>query len=270
MGGAFYQPLGEGRYRSTRHTAGPWSAHSQHLGPPSALLVRELLRCSPRPDTALARVAFDILGPVPVAEVRVRAWLERPGRSVELLCAELSSADRVAVRARAWRMTGTDTTAVAGGQPPALAPLDTATAVPSPGEGWGDGYLQAVEWRGLAGRLQGGQATVWGRPLVALVDGEQPSPLESLFSLADSASGVSSRLDIRHWLFINTELTVHLYRQPVGEWIGLDARTEIGPGGVGLATSVLHDSAGPVGRSAQALLVRPRDQRQPAADPAAG
>jgi len=51
---------------------------------------------------------------------------------------------------------------------------------------------------------------------------------------------------------------VHLHRRPVGEWIGMDAETVIGPGGVGLATSVLHDSTGPVGRSAQSLLVRGR------------
>ncbi|HEX3649428.1 MAG TPA: thioesterase family protein, partial [Pseudonocardiaceae bacterium] len=67
-----------------------------------------------------------------------------------------------------------------------------------------------------------------------------------------------SRLDLRQWLFINTELTVHLWRVPGGEWIGLDATSVLGPTGVGLATSTLHDAAGPVGRGAQALLVRPR------------
>jgi hypothetical protein len=77
-------------------------------------------------------------------------------------------------------------------------------------------------------------------------------------AVADSGNGASNRLDMRNWLFINTELTVHLWRVPVGEWIGLDAETTIGPNGVGLANSTLHDSDGPVGRGAQALLVRPR------------
>lgn len=42
MGAAFYEPLGDGRFASTAHTAGPWTAESQHVGPPSALLVRAL------------------------------------------------------------------------------------------------------------------------------------------------------------------------------------------------------------------------------------
>jgi hypothetical protein len=77
-------------------------------------------------------------------------------------------------------------------------------------------------------------------------------------AVADSGNGASSQLELRDWLFINTELTVHLWREPVGEWIGLDAETVIGPAGVGLATSTLHDTDGPVARGAQALLVRRR------------
>jgi hypothetical protein len=69
---------------------------------------------------------------------------------------------------------------------------------------------------------------------------------------------VSSRLDIDRWLFINTDLTLHLHRQPTGEWFALDAETVIGPTGAGSTGSVLHDVTGPVGRGAQSLLVRPR------------
>jgi hypothetical protein len=67
-------------------------------------------------------------------------------------------------------------------------------------------------------------------------------------------------LDWRVWWFINTELTLHLEREPRGEWICLDAVTSIQPGGAGLATSILSDSDGPVARGAQTLLVsrRPR------------
>ena len=44
--------------------------------------------------------------------------------------------------------------------------------------------------------------------------------------------------------------------QPVA--VGMDARTTIGPDGVGIATSVVHDVEGPVGTTAQALFVRER------------
>jgi hypothetical protein len=99
---------------------------------------------------------------------------------------------------------------------------------------------------------------VWARPVVRVVAGEEPSAVQRLFTVADSASGVSSRVDIREWYSINTDLTVHLHREPVGEWYGLDAQTVIGPSGVGVATSVLHDEQGPVGRTTQSLFVRKR------------
>jgi hypothetical protein len=91
-----------------------------------------------------------------------------------------------------------------------------------------------------------------------LVGDEEPSGLQRLLTVADSGNGVSNVLEPRKWLFINSDLTVHVYRDPVGEWIALDAATAIGPDGVGTATTVLHDLTGPVGRGAQALLVRPQ------------
>jgi hypothetical protein len=59
-------------------------------------------------------------------------------------------------------------------------------------------------------------------------------------------------------VFINTELTVHLFGEPSGEWVCLDARTRIGPNGVGLATSILYDTERRIGVGNQALLIRPR------------
>ena len=32
MTGAFYEPLGDGRFRSTPHTRGPWDPAFQHAG----------------------------------------------------------------------------------------------------------------------------------------------------------------------------------------------------------------------------------------------
>ena len=62
------------------------------------------------------------------------------------------------------------------------------------------------------------------------------------------------------YLFINTELTVHLFRLPVGEWLCLDAVSRIDPGGIGVAESVLWDEQGRIGRGNQSLLVAPRNR----------
>lgn len=255
---AFYVPLDDATFRSTEHTAGPWSTESQHLGPPSALLVRALERVAPRADTALSRVVFEVLGPVPVAELTVTASVLRPGRSVELLGAELSHGGRPVLRARAWRISRGDTGAIATDPSPSLVPPADCEPMVVP-EAWRCGYLAAMEWRAVSGGIfTPGDAAVWARPLVRVVDGEDATAPQRLFTVADSASGVSSRLDITKWFAINTDLSVHLHRQPEGEWFALDAHTVLGPEGVGVASSVLHDHLGPLGRTAQSLFVRER------------
>jgi hypothetical protein len=36
-------------------------------------------------------------------------------------------------------------------------------------------------------------------------------------------------------MFINPDLTVHLWREPVGEWIGTDAVTRTSDSGIGMS-----------------------------------
>ncbi len=115
MSEAFYEPLGGGRFRSTAHTAGPWDVRSQHAGPPAALLGRALEATEPREGTLLARVTFEILGPVPVAEVEVESRVARPGRTVELLEAELQRRGPPVMTARAWRLPVTEAPAAGDG-----------------------------------------------------------------------------------------------------------------------------------------------------------
>jgi hypothetical protein len=95
-----------------------------------------------------------------------------------------------------------------------------------------------------------------------VVEDEEPTSLQRLLAVADSGNGISGTLDMSKWWFINPELTVHIEREPRGEWICLDAATSIQAGGAGLATSILSDLDGPVGRGAQTLYV---GQRAPSA-----
>ena len=50
-----------------------------------------------------------------------------------------------------------------------------------------------------------------------------------------------------------------MYRPPIGEWVGLAARTDIDVPGIGLADTRLYDTNGPIGRGVQTLFVRKRD-----------
>ena len=122
------------------------------------------------------------------------------------------------------------------------------------------GYHTAMEYRFVRGGfLESGPATVWMRMRVPLVEGEEPSPLQRVMTAADSGNGVSAALDWRRYLFINVDLSVHLHRMPVGEWVCLDAITLPERNGVGLADTALHDTEGPIGRGLQTLLVGLRE-----------
>jgi hypothetical protein len=60
------------------------------------------------------------------------------------------------------------------------------------------------------------------------------------------------------YLFINTDLTLYVEHEPVGQWICLESKTRIVAGGIGVAESVPYDERDRVGRATQALLVAPR------------
>lgn len=262
---AFFVPLDDNRFASTMHTGGPWDPTLQHAGPPSALLARAVERTpSPWPAAVITRVTVDLLGPVPVAPLRVTAGVLRSGRSVELVQAELAADDgRVAARATAWRVRHADLELPPLPDEHDAGPEDVVPPFPetedAPPIGWGGGYLAAMEWREARGNWgPPGAAAVWGRMRYPLVADEQPTGLQRVMAIADSGNGVSYVLPFESWFFINTDLTVHIAADPVGEWICLDARTRVDPAGFGLASSRLYDGDRLVGRGAQALYVGER------------
>lgn len=279
---AFYLPLTEsaagaatqvGRYRSTVHTAGPWDRGLQHAGPPTALLVRAVERLGAGPLRPLvARATTEILAPVPVADVAVSARVVRAGRRVAWCTASLAAADEPDVpllRLAAWVLRRTDD--------PMTTPHTPVEPAPGPGQpmgrpdGWSPGYLDAVQWRFVAGDFgRPGPSTVWTRLSVDLVAGEPPSPVQRVAAVADSGSGISAVADPRRLLFVNTELSVHLVREPVGEAVWLHAETTLDPHGVGLARTTLGDREGALGAAAQTLFVEPRGTPPQPAAPAPG
>jgi hypothetical protein len=76
--------------------------------------------------------------------------------------------------------------------------------------------------------------------------------------VADSGSGVSMAVDPTKYTFLNVDLTLILHRDPVGEFVFLDARTTMSGTGTGLAETQLADTSGVVGSGLQTLLVTRR------------
>jgi hypothetical protein len=256
MSDAFYLPDGEDRFLATELTRGPWDPRAQHAGPPAALLGRAVERLGERTDLHTARVTFEIMRPVPIAALQVAARRLRDGRNVDLVEASLTAGGVEVMRAVALRIRGAELPLPPGlAEPRRLPGPDQGREEPFFPTGQEVGYHTAMEWRFVAGSfLEAGPATVWLRMRHPLLPGETPSPLVRVLAAADSGNGVSAALDYRRWLFVNADLTVYLARPLAGEWVALEAATTVADG-VGLATSVIHDEQGPVGRGLQALFV---------------
>jgi hypothetical protein len=112
--------------------------------------------------------------------------------------------------------------------------------------------------RAARGRFGGpGPGAIWYRAERPLVAGAPISQAMRAVVASDFCNA-SSALDFRHWTFLNADLNVNMAREPVGEWILLDAVSWIGPDGAGLAMARLADTKGYFGRCTQSLVIEKR------------
>jgi len=255
---AFYLPDGPGRYRTTGAAQGPWDPAMQHGGPPAALLASAIEEHAGREGLRTARVTVDFLGPVPLGTLDVTVEVLRPGRRVQLAEARLTHEGRVVAVARTWQhaVGGTaDTVPTAGDPVPALpAPQDHGAGMLGR-----FGYGRAHDWRMTAGSMDApGPGAAWARPLVPLVAGTRMTGLQRALVVADSANGASLALPVEKMLSMPTSLTVAFLRHPAGEWVHLDARTDLSGDGIGLSSARLSDPAGLFATVTQPLLVAGR------------
>jgi hypothetical protein len=285
---AFYEPTGADTFAATPATIGPWSPDAQHGGPPSALAARAIELHEADSRQRLAKVCIDILRPVPIGKVAIKTRTVRPGRRVTLVEAVMEADGHEVLQARGWRIERP-----AGEVPEVRDGSHRPEQVPATGDGLApdiftrqrNGYLTMIEWRFKAadfGRAdtggysagvaapaskpgpQGLEAltrAAWTRPRIPLLPGEEPSAMSRTLLVADSGSGVSAALPVSEFTFVNVDLTVILPRDPVGEWLLLEASTTIGADGTGLATTVLSDEHGSFGRAVQTLIVAPLARR---------
>lgn len=256
VGDFYYQTLGDGRFRSTIHAQGAWNEHEQHMAPASGIMADCLERHEPREDMRMARLSYEILGLIPGGEFEVVTSTLRPGKTIELVQAELVAGGRVAIRATAWRLITSDTSAVAAVEDAAILPPDEC----KPFDGvsiWPGGYIRSLEMRVALGHRPGA-GQVWLRSNHALTERSDTGDLARLIGLVDTANGIAARVPPGKdsYAFPNLDLQIHMHRRPDGEWLGLDNAVSFGADGIGLTSTVLHDLAGPFGRAEQILTLR--------------
>lgn len=254
----YFERITAARFAPTEHVGGAWATNEQHIAPAIGLIthVAELDHAS-RHETplTLARLSCDILGTLTLEPFELSVNVIRPGRTIELSEVRLAQNGRDAVIARAWFMQAYDTSGIAGSPLPRIAPpIELKRWDPS--SVWPGGFIRSVEVR--RAQLEPGSAAFWVRSNHPLLGGESVSAAARSLRLIDIANGMTTREPLKRAAFPNLDLTAHLFREPVGEWVGFNTGVTFGAAGVGLTSSVLHDELGPFGVSQQALTVRPK------------
>ena len=246
--------------RASPFAGGPWDPALQHGAAPSSLICWAVERLPAPVPMRVARLTVDLMRPVPVAPLAIETTLLREGRKIQLVQVRLTAGGTDVVRATALRVRRHAQALPAAAfcpphdvrSPELSRPPDTAGMAETP-------FLSAISMRIARGSFRlPGPAAVWYRADRPMVEGVPLSPLMRAVIAADFCNGTSSVLDFREWTFINGDLTLSLAREPVGDWILLDAETWAGPDSIGLATARLADRDGYFGRAVQTILLEKR------------
>lgn len=252
----FFERLAPNRYRASEHVGGAWNTTEQHIAPALGLLAHAIEahhRARREDSLRIARLSYDILGTLPIGDVDIDVTVMRPGRTVELVEARLFHGGRAAVVARGWLLQTLDTSAIAGTAIPAIPPAEALEEWRAAAF-WPGGFVRSVEVRRTL--LDRGRAISWVRTDAGLIAGEAVSPTARTLGIIDIANGLAPKVGIDEAAFPNVDLTVHLFREPAGAWVGFDTTVSFGADGIGLTHSAIHDEGGPVGTVSQCLVIR--------------
>ena len=242
-------------YRSLIHTQGAWNPHEQHMAPASGIMAAELEQFQPRTDMRLARLSYDIFGLISYGDSSITTRIIRPGKTIELLEAEMVANEKTCIVARAWRLATQDSSEIAALEDQPVAHPDTL----NPWDGmqrWPGGYIKSFSAK-IDQNHRPGKGIVWLSNDKAMVEGHPTTDFVRLMGMVDTANGIAPRQkDEFTWAFPNLDLQIHLYRYPTGPWLGLETTQQYGTDGIGLTSSILHDVKGPFGHAEQILTLR--------------
>lgn len=260
---ALYVPEGD-KFVGTTRTGSAWDGATQSGGAVLALLGHVLEDVDTLVPMSLTRLTADIVRPVPVGQpLEVGAEVLREGKKIQVVELSITADDVLTTRARALRIRDRDVSGEAG-MPTSTSTVVPADSLPPPEE------IPAVELRpGVAEFLRlgaelrrsvepiDGVHVAWCRLRVPVVAGEpvrQTSRATLPLDLANMM-GVHD-LDPRRATSINPDVTGHVNRAPVGEWVALTGNTYYDHRvGHGVSMAVLSDVDGVFGTASTSQLL---------------
>jgi hypothetical protein len=258
------------KFVSNAWTSGPWSKDLQHGGPPTALLARCIEHVAmDHGFSHIARISASFLRAVPVSNepLFVTSTMDRVGGKTAQASAEIQNS-------KGERLMTASATLIRSLSEAIPAPFAAPSSMLPPklchptnfGMLWdlsAENYGAAFELMSTvpSPTLGFGPNKCWFRQKVALVEQEPLSPLCRTLCAADSCNGLSSAVDYSEWTYMNVDITVACARAMQGEWVGIDARTEVGAGH-GVALGGLFDEKGQYGQVLQAIVFNKRGEKR--------
>ncbi|MDG2304440.1 MAG: thioesterase family protein [Candidatus Binatia bacterium] len=246
-----------GRFEPTLLAQGPWSPDHAHGGAVAGLIAH-VAGAEPSPvPMRVARLTLDLLHPVPLRPLSVTTQVQREGRRVQLLHVSLTDGDRQLVHASVQRIRVEPgiTSAVAAEAEPTESRPDPSHGIPAERMSEVPGFIRAIDYARAPQRSNSSPVLVWLRLRCSLVEGEAVTPLVRAAVAGDFTSGTASGLDWQHWRYINPDLSVHLEREPIGEWVAVEASARLSNDGTGQSYSRILDFQGVVGRGQASMFV---------------
>ncbi len=261
-------------FHPTHWAGSPWSATTQHGGPPNALFMRAAEHAAGEADMRVARLTVDILKPIPLQSLILSSSYARQGRRMAILDMKLSRADNGTPVALSRAVILKE-----HGEHEALFPAPHA-ARPGPDalnshdlvskerrETGPQGFHLAIQVRygganEEASREASDDPIIWFTAPLDLVDGEPMSPGQLCAAICDLTTVVSGRIrnappgtwdNTRMFKMLNTDTTLHLFRPQLGHWVGFGESSIIDYHGIGVADVTVYDEQGCLGRAVQTV-----------------
>jgi len=203
---------------------------------------------------------------VPLEPLTAQTAVVRAGRRIEVLESRLLHNGREVARATGLRMRigyrpvqfNADYHTDGFDSPPGKPDPNVRPPKSSPGAHVA-GVLQASETeRVSAVHRKSRTAQMWTRLRNPLVDGVANTALIHAMWASDISSGIGLTLDLADYTSINPDMTVHFWRMPVGDRIGIRAVAKINADGIGSSEAGLYDQSGRFALAVASLLLEHR------------
>lgn len=247
------------KVETSRYAAGPWDQTMQHGAAPSSLIVHAAERLPTAVPMRIARITSELMKPVPVAPLSIKAHVVREGRKLQLCAVSLLADGAEVARGMVLKLRRADL-----GYDSEIPHPRLDLPLPQDGQaritiGKNNPFLSGLSTAVVKGSFETtGPAACWFRADRPIIEGAPVSPAMRAVIAGDFCNGASTLLPFQSWTFLNADLTISLARDPVGEWILLDAETWLGPDGAGIAFGRLGDTQGYFGRAIQSVLMEKR------------